>query len=101
MPRARSFFPRATSEGFLLCTSSTGAECLSRGGAGGLPAGCRRIEIMIVLRKIKVFGLGEGPAGPWPGPRAGPWLGPMAQGSSPIKGAILGEKLPPEARWFY
>ena len=71
-------------------------------GAGALVrVRCRRIEIMIFLRKIKVFGLGEGLASPWPGPRASPWLGPMAQGSSPIKGAIWDEKLPPEACWFY
>ena len=35
------FFPRALSEGFLLCTSSAGAELRVPPDAGGLPVGCR------------------------------------------------------------
>ena len=41
------FFPRATSEGFLLCRSPTGAELSFPGRcrrvAAGLPAGCRQV----------------------------------------------------------
>ena len=44
----RCFFPRATSEGFLLCTSSAGLKLRVPAGcrraAGGLPVGCRCIE---------------------------------------------------------
>ena len=39
------FFPRATSEEFLLCRSSAGAELsFTGGGVGGLPPECCRIE---------------------------------------------------------
>ena len=40
---SKNSFPRATSEGFLLCRSPGGAELSFPGGAGGLPRGCQRV----------------------------------------------------------
>ena len=70
------FFPRATSEGFLLCTSSAGYKLSFPGrcrrGAAALPSRCRRVAVALPWYGKRGFPLGKlsfwGFGGAWAGP---------------------------------